>query len=73
MSRADVASAGLVRAGATRLLLHPISVAIPLTVIPVLVGMTWSYARPAPIAGMLTLISFYWAGLNSGYANSGST
>jgi hypothetical protein len=52
---------------AVRLLLHPLTVGIPVAVVPIVTGVAWWGAA------FLVLASAYWAGLASGYANSGST
>ncbi|PZG02516.1 hypothetical protein [Micromonospora deserti] len=58
-----------------RILLHPLTVALPLVA-----GAAASAALAAVGAGAegtlgaaLALLAFGWAGLNAGYANSGST
>jgi hypothetical protein len=62
-----VSSTGSAGVRAVRLLLHPLTFGIPMAVVPVLGGAGWWGAA------FLVLASAYWAGLASGYANSGST
>ncbi|MEV4007081.1 hypothetical protein [Actinomadura sp. NPDC049753] len=58
-----------------RILLDPLGLAVPIVAgaaVPAALA-TAGPDRQGPMAGIATLLAFCWAGLNAGYANSGST
>jgi hypothetical protein len=59
-----------------RVLLDPLSVAVPIVAgaaVPVALATAGPDRHGPMAAGMVTLLACCWAGLNAGYANSGST
>lgn len=59
-----------------RILLDPLSLAVPIVAgaaVPAALATAGPDRQGPMAAGIATLLAFCWAGLNAGYANSGST